>query len=85
MVRQSFILHSVALDISSTPVGTIHSDLSVIDYIPYALSPFLWLFCNCQFISSSVLQNEGQILNLERLLFKGTYVLICDVILKSQK
>ena len=42
--------HGAPLNISSIPIGAIHSYHSIIDYIPYALLTALWLFCNCQFV-----------------------------------
>lgn len=43
MVRKSYTLHSIPLHISSIPIGTLNSHLSIIDCIPFpwVTSPIL--------------------------------------------
>ena len=37
VVKQSHTLHGIPLNISSTPMGTVHSYHNITDYISYAL------------------------------------------------
>ena len=47
MVRQSYTLQSFPSYFQHS-LGTIHSHYNIIDYIPYVVLCFSWLFCNYQ-------------------------------------